>query len=649
VSLEEYQKITINKFNGLYMRGLVDDCPPDHSPVCQNMKFNRNGETLTRDGTVSSLVTSHANKRMFVANFGHEDIGIILTCDGAGHIYRSDTGGILLSVANMVDFAAINVFSFCLISPILSAFASSNPIYIWSGLPSGGGDLVPIRPAAGKGPGTGMSGSESSTSGNCDIGVHQFAACFITNTGYTTQPGPMGTPGDESTFAAVSVTSTGSKCITLSGIPIGPSGTVARQILATQADQTLFYYAGGQKLSGSSLVPWNGVINDNTTTSITISFFDTDLAVQADSLFDLLPIIPGGTFSLIAGMTTYNGRTFFWGGEFNLIRVTFPGSTESIDNVAGFIQLPDQFDGNDVTSSCNLQATLYFFKSTGIFSVTDNGGDPDTWQIITIDTGAGCTSALQVGTINLASPATPQNQVALLSDFGGLYLFNGAVTQPPLTWKINDLWISIWQSTNLAGTMISIDPYNKLIYVAQVGNALGVAGYPNLIVGDYNDGLDAQNIKWSLYSFPYSIQSIGMMFFQDSSELAYRFRIGSSGVIYKIVPGTFTDNGTAINSIWQSFYIAPNPGALNIFRFLRARLPFKDNIGITLYAQDNAFSAIPPGFNLPYIQGRDLTREFNFMDEKCSIQFSASASNGGFTLQRLDVFCATRFNMRPSV
>jgi hypothetical protein len=648
--LTGYEKISITKFMGLYQRGLNDDCPPDHSTVCQNMKFNRNGEVETRDGTKSSLTTSSTQvSRIFIASFGHDDAGIVLTADQAGNIYRSDTGGVLLAVSNMVDFAAINVFGFCLISPILSSAAASNPVYIWQADPLGGPDVIPIRVAAGVGPGTGMTAVENSIFGNCDVGVHQIAVCFITDSGYTTQPGPLGSPTpplpENSTFVSVTVTSTGSKTIEIDSIPTGPTGTVARQILLTQSDQDLFYYGGGQIWNGSALIPWDGTIQDNSTTTIIISFFDTDLAVSADALFDLLPEIPGGTYSLIAGMLPYNGRVLFWGGEFNLIRVTNPGSSESIDNVAGFVQLPDQFDGNDVTNITNLLGILYLFKPVGIFSTTDNGSDPNTWQIITTDIGAGCTVAVAV-------PGAPQNQVNLLIDYGGLYLFNGNIVQPPLTWKINDLWISIWQSTNLAGAMVEIDPYNKLIYVAQVGNALGSPGYAGILVADYNDGLDAQNIKWSIFTFPFPINSIKQAFFQDSGELAYRFRIGTGADIYKIFPGQETDVGpTAISSKWRSFYSYPpeSAGALNIFRFIRARALYEDDLSLILYSEDNAITSNPPGFNTPQTVGRDLTREFNFMNEKCAVEIDCSASNGGMTLQRLDIFAAARFGMRPSV
>jgi hypothetical protein len=617
LSLEEYEKISITQFMGLYARGLADDCPPDHSPACQNVRFNRKGEVQTRDGSAISFNIGTPVKRMFAATFDHGII-IMLTCDGAGNIYRQDTGAVLLNVPNMVDFAAINVFSFCLISPILDGGLSS--VYIWNP------DTVPIRKAAGLPPGSSFSAAESATIGNCDIGVHQFAVSFITNSGYTTQPGPLIT----GSFVSVTATSTGGFSIDLTGIPLGPAGTVARQIFATQADQDLFFF-----------VPFNGLINDNTTTSLTVNFFDTDLAVSADALFDLLPVIPGGTFGLAGGMSFYHGRVFYFGGEFCLIRATNAGDCESIDNVSGFIQIPDQFDGNIVRGTCTLQDIIYFTKAVGIFSVTDNGDVPSSWQIISVDAGVGSASQ-GMGTITLSQSALSQNQIILMADFGGLYSFTGSVQQPPLTWKINDLWNTLVLTTNITTTLnVAIDPYNKIIYICSAGIAL--------IAGDYNDGLDSQNIKWTQYAFPFTPDSIGMLFIQDLSDMEYRLRIGSGNNIYKLNPGAVQDSGVAINSFYATYFLSPSLGALNIFRFIRFRATFPGTLNLLLSAQDNAFTLAPVAFTGGSIPGRDNTRETNFMDEKCSVQVGCNEGSDTFLLQRLDVFSKPRFNMRPSV
>lgn len=628
MSLAEYQRVTIDKFMGLYQRGLADDCPPDHSPNCQNVKFNRNGETETRDGTVQSFNISHNITRMKVATFGN-DLNILVTCDGAGNLYRSDTGGVLLSVSNMVDFRLCNIFGFCLISPVLSSPASSNPVYIWQASVSGP-DTVPIRAAAGQPPSSSFSAAETG-SGNCDIGVHQFAVSFVTNSGYTTIPGPYSGTWPNGTFTAVTVTSTGGKSIILTGIPTGPSGTVARQIFTTQADLDLFYYCPG------------GFINDNTTTTITVSFFDTDLAVSADSLFDLIPVIPGGTYGEAGGILFYHQRAFFFGGEFDLVRVSDPGSCESIDNVAGYIQLPTQNDGNITRGAAVLYDVLYFMKGFGIFSAIDNGGDPDTWYVAEVDDGVGATME-GLGTINLSQTGQSQNNNLLLGDFGGIYAFNGSVQQPPLTWKINDIWTTIVNTVNIQTSLtIAIDPYNKIIYVL-------AAGINYILAGDYNNGLDSQNIKWSKYVFPFTPTAIGMAYITDLSNEEYLLRIGTSGSgVFKINSGSTQDNGSVIDSYYSTYYHAFDIGAVNIFRFIRTRTVGSGTLLRQVFSQDNVLNVTLPTVALSSTNSQDQTLEFNFMTEKCSVQIGTNSGTDNFKLQRLDLWGAVRFPMRPTV
>lgn len=627
--LTENDKVSINTFMGLYQRGLSDDCPPDHSPTCQNMRFNRNGEASTRDGTIPSFTLTTSISRMAVATFGN-DVNILLTCDGAGKIYRSDTGGVLLTVSNMVDFRIGNIFNFCLISPILSSPASSNPVYIWQAT-TGGTDVIAIRPAAGQPPSGSFTAAETSGGGNCDIGVHQFAVSFITNSGYTTIPGPYSGAWPGGTFTAVTVNSTGGNEIALSGIPTGPSGTIARQIFTTQADLDLFYYCPG------------GYIADNTTTSLTVNFYDTDLAVSADSLFDLIPVIPGGTYGEAGGILFYHDRTFYFGGEFDLIRASNPGDCESIDNVAGYVQLPTQNDGNIVRGACVLYDVLYFTKGFGILSVIDNGGDPATWAVALVDGGVGATMD-GLGTINLSQTGQSQNNIILLGDFGGIYGFSGAVQQPPLTWKINDLWTTIVNTINIQTALtISIDPYNKIIYVLPKGMSF-------ILAGDYNNGLDSKNIKWSKYVFPYTPTAIGMAYITDINNEEYLFRIGTNGSgVFVLTPGTTQDNGIAINSFISTYYVGYDIGSVNIFRFLRTRTVGSGTLIRTLYSQDNVLTQSPPTVALTATNSQDQTVEFNFMTEKCSVQLQTNSGTDNFTVQRIDLWGKSRFMMRPTV
>lgn len=622
MSLDQYQPISITEFKGTYQRGMDDECPPDHSLVCRNTRFSKKGEVLTRDGVSLSFTVSHPVKRMFVATFDN-NTNILLVCDGLGNIYRADTNALLLTVSNMVDFAACNIFNKCLISPILSAPTASNPVYIWSASTS---SPIPIRAAAGAGPSIGFTAAEGGT-GVCDIGVHQFAVSFITDSGYTTQPGPI----ISGVFTAVTVTSTGGKNIVLSGIPTGPSNTVARVILGTQADQALFYY-----------IP-NAVLNNNTATTITVNFYDTDLAVSADALFNLLPVIPGGTYGLAGGIINYHGRCFFFGGEFDLVRVTNPGDCESVDTVSGFIQLPSQFDGNIVRGGCTLQDVIYFTKAVGVIAVYDNGGVPSSWSIIYVDAGVG-SSNNGMSTITMSQTPLSQTQAILMSDFGGIYLFSGVIQQPPLTWKINNIWgtfIDISKTVSIA-----VDPYAKQIYV------LSTNPTNRLLVGDYNDGLDAMSIKWSEDTYPFTPSAIGMVYINDLTDQQYRFRIGGSvSNVYKINPGILVDQpgSVPINSIWSSYLSYYSIGAVNIFRFVRMRVTGSGTLLTKITSEDATNSLNLVNKTLSAAPGRDITIETNFMDEKASVSINTNSGTDNFRLQRMDIFGAMRFPMRPAV
>ncbi len=652
--LDEFSKVTIGKFMGLYQRGLEDNCPVDHSPNCQNVKFNKRGEISTRDGSTISIGTGHPVTRIFLATFNDSD-NVLLTCDGVGNIYQN--GSLLLTIAGMTDFVGLNLFNKCFIIPILSGFTSDNPIYLWDGTHA-------PRPAAGLPPPAGGALAVSGpAAGHVDIGLHYFAVCFVTDSGFTTPPGPAGVtlagplnagPAkvmDPTTFTPVIFNAPGGTIVHLSGIPIGPPGTVGRIIIgskssfASTSTNTPTAGEGGipsvifSQITGLPeffYLP-GGFINDNVTTTLDLNFYDTDLSISADSLFDLLAVIPGAV-GLGGGAQKYHGRAFFWGGEGDLIRVSNPGDIESIDNVAGFIQIPSERDGNIVRGTCINQDILYFTKAVGILSVTDNGGVPSSWPIIYVDGGVG-SFFFGLGTITASQEALNQNQTILLSDIGGLYTFNGIVQQPSLSWKIDDIWKSI---TALNAVTVAIDPFAKMIYIL----APLSAAY-TLLVGDYNEGLDWENIKWTTYTFPFVPTAIAMANFNDGSDFTYVLRLGSGNNLFKIEPGLIDDSGAAINSFYDSAFINFGVGSLNIFRHLRARIRGNGVGLIKVFQEDRLVSTVPPSWTLLPTPGKDYDRQINQVNEKLAVRVGTNGVTDNFTLQRLDIYGKSYELMRP--
>jgi hypothetical protein len=137
-------------------------------------------------------------------------------------------------------------------------------------------------------------GGTAAAAGNVDTGVHQVCVMFQTRQGYLTAPGP-----------ATSWTASGGLRAVVTNIPTGPSNIVARILCFTGAGGDSFFYVG----AGGSLFTGNMIINDNTTTSLTVDFSDAILlaGTNVDDMFRLIEL------GDCAGVTDYSERLFWWG------------------------------------------------------------------------------------------------------------------------------------------------------------------------------------------------------------------------------------------------------------------------------------------------------------------------------------------------
>lgn len=145
--------------------------------------------------------------------------------------------------------------------------------------------------------------------GNIAPGAHQVSVIFKTRQGYLTRPSPP-----------VTWTAAGSRRVTLTNIPAGPSNVIARVVAFTGAGGASFYYVG----AGATLPAGNMIIADNTTTSAVLDFSDTTLlaATNVDYLFKLVEL------GECQGVMDYAQRLFWWGERNkanNWLNLTFDG------------------------------------------------------------------------------------------------------------------------------------------------------------------------------------------------------------------------------------------------------------------------------------------------------------------------------------
>ena len=152
-----------------------------------------------------------------------------------------------------------------------------------------GGNFDRVRQG---GPGEGPFVADSNSAVCVSAGVHQVAVVFVTRQGYWTAPS-----------APVSWTAAGNLKASVTNIPTGPANVVQRLLAFTASGGASFYH-----------VPAAMVINDNTTTSLTVDFTDTILlsGTSMDYLFGQIELPPQ------LGSVAYAERIFWWGERANM-------------------------------------------------------------------------------------------------------------------------------------------------------------------------------------------------------------------------------------------------------------------------------------------------------------------------------------------
>ncbi len=485
----DHQPLTIDEFMGLWRRGDADDCPNDHSPDCNNIQFTGMAfETRAGKNILPMDAGTGVPNIIKIKNFPKIANESLLVLDTSGNIY--DTGSptpltpiLSISDPNFLDFGLVPYQGRAYISPADDKHGLDFEfVYVYLG------DGTPARKAAGMPPvdaDGALAAANSGSAGNVEAGIHIFGVVYETDTGFLTQIGP-------DTLAQV--TAPGSEEVDLSSIPVSPETFVTkRHIVATRAiDPTTF--TGDTRGYQFFFLP-DGVINNNTATTLTVSFFDSELLEDATHLLDILSEIPAGKH-----LTFYRSRminsTQDQEEEQSNILVSYPGEPEAFDAVTGIIQL--MTPGNQRITTCQeLRDVLYIFRDAETFATQDNGDVPSSWPVTTIDQGLGCAVngiavSLDIGSINI--------DYLLLFNFSGIFLFNGSFAFPELSWKIADLLTEI-DYNEIRNVEFYNDTILKRLYII-------MPDLQTLLFADYSLGLDPNKIRWCPWTFDVEITSI---------------------------------------------------------------------------------------------------------------------------------------------
>lgn len=323
---------------------------------------------------------------------------------------------------------------------------------------------------------------QSSTNGHTDRGFRIIAVVFETDTGYLTKPGPQ-------TFAGVT-TINNTKSIDVSGIPTGGSTVTKRHLLATRVIPT---YNGDQTGFQFFYIP-DGTINDNTTTTKNVSFYDSELIEDASHLLYNLDTIPAG---VVLSQMHQRMVSVAEDGNISLARLSQPGEPEAFSELDGFILVPP--NGKPLTNAQEFRDVLYLFQLTRTIAYTDNDEEPASWPDVILDQGVGThnhgiATVLDSGGVNV--------DYLLIADLSGVFIFNGAYVRPEFTFKVNDLWIEQDRTQFYRIQMVN-DSVNKILYIVLTDGTM--------LVGDYSHGLTPKDVIWQPWSFYFLIRSIILM------------------------------------------------------------------------------------------------------------------------------------------
>lgn len=607
----------LNEFRGLYSYGPPESCPKNFFQVADNLRYFPSGFE-TRWGTSLSTPTVNGVLRWYPFHLENQAPRIIYL-DALGNLIDSlYPTTIILNITGMIDFSMVVFNDRAYLSPHNgSTGLSSEFVYIYQGNST-------IRLAGGNAP-TGMSFVATQTgTGKVEVGARFYAMVYETDSGFVTRPGP-GTFGFLTSVAGTQVTITSDFTF--------PSGVVAAHIVATKATDIT-----DQILPEYFFVPGATVLNP-TDTTIVLDFYDDDLTDSADYLFDQLEVIPA-----VLGLTSYQNSLVGWGipGQTSIVYISKAGEPESINAITGGIEVEKSFGGG-VQNCVEYRGQLLMHKRTRVYSTINNGQEPVFWGTpLCIDKSVG-TAIHGIATILDEEGNTTDKYI--IADNRGLLAYDGTFNVN-LTKNINDVWERI-NKKSFNKLQVVIDPTNEVIYVAAPMDTSTIAAV--ILYGDYSEGLDEENIKWSQWTFPYFPTCIGgdLDDFGDPT-----FRIGAlNGNIFSLNENSTNDNDVAIpRPQFKTGFIGDENIAVTQYNAIRIRGTGAGILQLAVHGLGGPFvdQTSLVSLIIPENSARLLQREFTFHGQAMCLIGLVDNVDERFRITAISIYSAAMFLEEPS-
>lgn len=488
MTLRSHEPIVIDTFNGLYARGDVEDTPLDHFSECQNLRFISSAIGSRYGISPHQDVAVPLGNILRVYNYPTATKNTLLVLTKGGKIYHvvdaTTIFGPVLTIATMTDFGFVPYNGRAYITPFTTTTVAGlnrelgltgEFVYVYKG------DGTTARKAAGNPPTTNLVVANGAA-GFTDAGVHVFGYVFETDTGYLSAPAGL-----------ISATTLALSALNFSAVAVSPDVFVAKRHIV--ASKVIDSYNGDTTGYQLYFIPGATIPNNVGTVLNGISFFDSDLILDASHLLDNFAEIKAGV-----NLTIYHNRMCLVGqpDEISLVRVSAEGEPEAISSVEGLCEIPG--DGNPLTNLAELRDVLYVTKRNKTFAFADNGDTPVTWPLSTIDNAMGCgvhgiATVLDSGSSNI--------DYLIMGSYRGLVLFNGRYILPELSYKISSYWAGQSFKTDFWRIQIVNDSVSQKLYIVITDRTV--------LLGDYQNGFDPKNIRWMPWTFEVYVNSLALI------------------------------------------------------------------------------------------------------------------------------------------
>lgn len=621
--LDELTPTHITEFKGLFARGPDEVCPLEYFPIAENIRFFRNGFE-TRFGTSVNTVHPEGVRRFFPYQIeGQADRCIYL--DNTGKIYDSlYPTNVILNIPGMGDFSMIVLNDRAYLSPHNGKTGlAGEHVYVYQG----GG--VEARLAGGNPPSGFTLDANSNTEkpGNVESGYRLVSMVYETDSGFITKPGPND----------VFKNFLDNYYIKVSNIQPGPPGTVARHVVVSKSigiDPNV--YSGNPNDLEIFFVDGGSLFN-NTQTEVEINFYDSQLVRSADYLRNNMSTIPA-----VLGFTKFAGSLVGWAPneEPSSVYLSRAGEPENISLLDGGIEV-DISNGGGVRNCVEYRGVaLMIHKSARTYTTSNNGEEPAYWKVDQVDAVVG-TEVNGIAAVLDEEGNTVDRYIIATKQ--GLLCYEGNY-ENELSENISDWWARITKRA-FDTIQVVMNPHESYIaLVAPIDGALS----PNVIFFcDYQNGLNAANVRWSIWRFPYDPTCIGIDVDIARDEI---LKIGSSyGNLYQYDPTAPGDNYFAIpNPTFLTAYLGSGEPMVNNYGGFRIRTVGVGALNLRFSGLDDVISVNPPGFLMNPTPGRMYERNINLSSQLGRLKCWTSNYGDRFKITRISVYHIPEYFSEPN-